>query len=245
MADGIEFEFHISDTHPELISLTRLNEYLRQLAVLFGNKDSVHLIEVRDQSAAPVLLVDQNVAPKVERRLMVLAIGGGGREAQKAFNVIDSLLVEDSTSAFVRGPHGRLLTFPGIKKNVLAQIGPVKESGFLQGEIVQIGGRDETISVYVRDRDRRVYICNTSREKGKLIAKHLFGSTVRVFGEMIRLRSSEGIWEVIGFTIDRFEALSDVPISEAVGLLRSISSSAVRDAGDPSAFLEGMNGNEQ
>lgn len=49
----------------------------------------------------------------------------------------------------------------------------------LEGEVFQIGGKDETIQIYLEDGER-THICTTSREKGREIAaQYLFKGKVR------------------------------------------------------------------
>ena len=50
--DGVDFT-------PTTIPMSRLAEYLLDLATLLGHKESVHLIGVKDGSAQPVILYDE------------------------------------------------------------------------------------------------------------------------------------------------------------------------------------------
>ena len=49
----------------------------------------------------------------------------------------------------IRGT-ARLIEFPGRTRHVEEKLGPIEQPGTLDGEVIQIGGRDETINVHLR-----------------------------------------------------------------------------------------------
>lgn len=221
MPEQGEFRFEIADLEPTTLSMERLSAYLPHLVDLFGHKEHVHLLRVEDGSAVPCILADNRVAPAVHRRLLKIKAGNGSRSAYKAVDALNELLAEDQTSAVLKSPNfGIVIEFPGIKQASQPAVGPILEYADLQGELFQIGGRDETISLYVKD-GRNIFICTATREQGRSIAEHLF-RTVRVAGMGKWIRTEMGRWKLLELILDRFVPLSMEPLGKSVEALRAI-----------------------
>lgn len=60
--------------------------------------------------------------------------------------------------------------------------GPLREWGSLDGILIRVVGKDDTVSVHLRDGDE-VHICNANREVARLLARNLLGAILRVHGE--------------------------------------------------------------
>lgn len=221
MSEQGEFRFEIADLEPTTLSMERLSEYLPHLVELFGHKQHVHLMRVDDGSAVPCILADNKYVTPVQQRLLKIKTGSGSRAAYRAVDSLNELLTEDGTSAVLRSPHfGVVIEFPGAKQATDPVVGPISEYTDVQGELFQIGGRDETISLHVRD-GRNIFICTASREQGRTIAEHLF-RTVRVSGMGKWVRNESGRWKLIELSLDRFTALSMEPLSKSLMSLRNI-----------------------
>jgi hypothetical protein len=150
---------------------------------LFGNDDFVHFLRVEEGTAAPTCYVEPRVAPRVEHRLTLVKSGGADERAQNAFTFLNDRLFDDNAVADLTDHQGAVLHFPGRESVREPEIGPITEIGVLEGEVFQIGGKDETIQIYLRDGER-THICTTSREKGREIAaEYLFKGKVRIHGE--------------------------------------------------------------
>ena len=70
MADDREIlEFVIQDSYtPATLPMWRLAEYLSDLAIVLGERDHVHFVELRDSSSAIRHAVDAPAIPKVRTR---------------------------------------------------------------------------------------------------------------------------------------------------------------------------------
>jgi len=222
MAELGEFRFEMADFTPTTLSMERLSAYLPHLVELFGHKDHVHLMRVDEGSAVPCILTDNRYIPAVEKRLLKVKTGFGSRAAYRAVDELNELLAEDRTSATLRAPNfGLVIEFPGIKQATSPIVGPISEYADIQGELFQIGGRDETISLHIRD-GRHIFICTASREQGRDISEHLF-RTIRVSGMGKWIRNERGKWKLIELFLDRFAPLSAMPLSKSIEALRALS----------------------
>jgi hypothetical protein len=224
MAEQGEYRFEIADMSPMTLSMSRLNDYLPPLIDLFGYEDHIHLIRVDDGSAVPCIVAENHIVKSVQQRLLKVKSGNGIRKTYEAFRDLNDLLAEDRTSAVLRSPyHGLVIEFPGIKQATETVVGPVMEYSDIQGELVQIGGRDETISLHVRD-GRNTFICTASREQGREIASQLF-RRVRISGTGKWIRNELGQWKLIELVFGSFVPLSDEPLSQSIQALRALSES--------------------
>jgi hypothetical protein len=95
-------------------------------------------------------------------------------------------------------------------------------AGSLQGRIIRIGGKQDTVSVEIQDVDGMVYLCRTTREKARKLAREMFEPIVRVHGSGRWYRTDEGIWRVEDFQIADFEVLDDDSFAEAIAALRAV-----------------------
>jgi len=208
---------------------------------LFGNKDCVHFMRVDEGSAIPVLVVDDIAVPKVEKRMLGVRTGNGISEASKAFQNIDDRLLEDNTAGRIFSASGAtLIEFPGKSRSQDKPVRSIREAGTLDGEVISIGGRDETISVQLRS-DEQIYFCTASREQGRRMAKHLFENPIRVYGDGVWTRLTNGTWKLERFIVDSFIPLRAETLSEVVRDLRYITSAELDAVEDPLAFLADLN----
>jgi len=236
MAELGEYKFAIDAFTPLTISMKRLQQYLADLVNLFGNEEHVHFLRVEEGSAAPAMFVDRNAVNKVEKRLEAVRNLTASASAMDAYVAINDKLAEDNAVAELIAYHGRVLRFPGREQTASPEIGPIIESGTLEGEVFIVGGRDATISVYLRDGDR-VYICTTSREKGRQIAADYLFKRVRVYGQGEWKRLKDTRWKLTHFDIVDVTPLKNDSLSDVVANLRSIQNSELDKIDDPLGFL--------
>lgn len=218
MAKREEFLFEI-EVPPKTLPMSRLAEYVSDLAELLGQQEHVHLIEIRESSTLLVPYVDDIAFQKVQKQVMAIRNGSASARAMKSYQTIDERLAEDGTTAVLRAPYGIIIQFPGTLRPVSEDVGPVRERETIDGEIIQIGGRDETISVYVRDHND-IAICTTTRDKGKSLAKLIF-QQVRVHGESTWIRANER-WKRTGFVIDYWDELKQESLQHTIQRLQNV-----------------------
>ena len=113
-----------------------------------------------------------------------------------------------------------MIEFPGRLRLAVEKLGPIVQQGELDGEVIQIGGKDETINVHIKIGDQ-IHICVSSKAIARRLAQHLFGSPVRVRGSGTWGREGEGVWKLRKFEIASFESLDETPISKVFTDLRA------------------------
>jgi hypothetical protein len=96
---------------------------------------------------------------------------------------------DNAVGRIIRGT-AKLIEFPGRTRHVEEKLGPIEKPGTLDGEVIQIGGRDETINVHLKAGEQ-IHICVTSKAIARSLAPHIFSSAIRVrgFGTWARLES--------------------------------------------------------
>jgi hypothetical protein len=87
--------------------------------------------------------------------------------------------------------------------------------------VMRVGGSDETVPVLLQSEDRMITGCFSDRPTAKRLAQRLF-EPVRVYGSGRWARDSEGVWTLLEFKIESFDALSGDALDSAVKHLRTI-----------------------
>ncbi len=214
------YELYIDAFRPETIPMYRLAEYMAGFAELLGNGEHVRLDEVKSGSLALAARVNEVAVRKVDRRIDEIRYGVAPQNALKAFRQIDDMLAEDHAIGQVRRGKAKLIDFPGHTRPVEERMGPVQQTSMIDGEVIQIGGRDETINVHIKTGDQ-VVICVTHKEMARRMAMHLFAGMVRVHGQGTWARLGSGAWELKKFTISDFSQLDETPLSKLFQGLRA------------------------
>ena len=226
MADDREIlELVIQDSYtPATLPMARLAEYLADLAIVLGERDYVHFVDLRDGSSAIRHAVDTPAIPKVRARIHSAKVGDADSEASGAMARIEHRLRADNAKAFLRkhgDEQGRLLYFPGVSSPVEPEYGPFNEQAQLYGVPISVGGKRAVVKVHLEDSDN-VHICEASRDVALRLAPLMFHYHVRVHGTGRFFRDSDGNWEMRNFRISDFEKLDARPLAETVERLRGI-----------------------
>ena len=212
---------------PETLPMWRLAEYMADLADLFGEKPSVHFVQIEGGSAVIVQEIDHAAYPKVRTRVYGVKRGDATSDAQRAYDSLNRRLAADNASGALieeqpeAQESARVLEFPGKKKFVEPDYGPVTQAGSLQGIVIVVGGESDPVPVHIQDGDT-VHICRARRPVAKELAAHIFGSPLRVSGNGRWLRDSTGAWVMRSFHITAFAVLEDNALSTVVVKLRQI-----------------------
>ena len=212
---------------PETLPMWRLAAYMSDLADLLGEKPSVHFVQIESGSAVLVQDVDRAAYPKVRTRVHAVKRGDAAPDAQRAYDSLDRRLAADNASgALMEGQTalqtpGRVLEFPGRRKVVELEYGPITQAGSLQGSVIVVGGESDPVPVHLQDGDT-VHICRARRQVAKGLAGYIFGCAVRVSGNGRWLRDSTGVWVMRNFQITSFAVLEDSALSTVVAKLRQI-----------------------
>lgn len=227
-----EYVFRIDAFTPETLPMARLAEYLAQLAKLLGHAEHTHFVRVDPGSAQLVHRVDAVDAPKVETRLNGVRLGDAAKDALAAHRALDELLLNDNAiGTLTEAATGRIVVpFVGRNRPKLLGFPPFRQDAAIDGQIVSIGGRDNTAHAILQDGD--VYHANISmkRDLARQLAKLLYGPIIRLHGSGRFDRRPDGVWNMLDFRVDRFEPLDERSLSETVSALRDIAGNGLMNA---------------
>jgi hypothetical protein len=241
LRDNPVYRLRIDVFTVDSLPMARLAEYMAELAALLGNRERVHFSHLEDGSLVLVSSIEPVAYPKVEERVSQVSRGHGPKDAMDAFQKIDTMLAKDSAVAVLMAPHGdNVIDFPGRLRPKPVKYGPFRELGTLEGRVIRIGGRDETIPVWLKHGEVE-YHCSVRDEAvaRRLAARYLDG-VVRVYGSGKWLREENGSWSLQQFDITDFEVLDDSPLSEVVGRLRAIEGAHWQESEDALSDILGL-----
>jgi hypothetical protein len=218
----LEYRFEIDSFTPETIPLSRLAQYLSDLARMMGENSNVHLVRVDKGSTVPIIRVDWEAHPKVKERLRLVQLNEGPLESRRAYREINRKLREDNAAGVLVDPSAsRLIRFPGRDGANQLEFGPISQPGAFQGIPIKIGGEKDSVPVHLEDGEG-MHIVHAPRRIAKEIAPYLFSNVVRVEGKGRWLRDKTGEWEMLHFHVSGFEVLPDGDFLSNVTSLRAI-----------------------
>jgi hypothetical protein len=218
------------------LPMARLADYLKPFATLLGSEAHVHFDRVADGSAECRASVESHASPKIRERINGVIAGTAPRAAMKAHGEIDDLLLEDNAIGRVAINNRSVIEFPGRKRAPQETLGPVRRTSSIEGQVFLIGGKDDTINIYLNDGCRELR-CVVSVELARSLGPHLRGPRIRFFGEGIWYRI-DGRWEMKAFTADRFSPLVDISLERTIKSIQENFSGI--DANDFLATMQGV-----
>lgn len=235
----MDYSFHIEESFsPDTIPMERLAEYLREVARLLGERSAVHFSGVSEGSVALHAVIDQPSIVRVAERISSIDSPNPIADATKAYTILDDMLRKDNATGSLRDDQDRVvIPFPGKNKTSPLSFGPFKQDGTLSGQVIRIGGKDETIPVTLRDGDAILTRLSTNEETALRLSKHYLGQTIRVHGVGTWIRNTDGVWKLESFKINDFDLLDETPLDEVVTRLRSAQGSEWGSVPDPVSDL--------
>jgi hypothetical protein len=205
---------------PATMPMVRLAAYMREFAILLGSEERVHFSKVKKGSTRLAAYPDDQAAPKVKARLEEIVASTAPRMALKARQDLDDLMASDNAIGHLEMDGALVIEFPGRLRPAQQRIGPVRRSTSIEGQIYQIGGKDETINVHLRGKDGEIR-AEVSIELARRLAPHLLLGRVRLFGEGEWYRVND-TWERHNFTAVDFAPLATHSLPEALGEMRQL-----------------------
>ncbi len=237
-SDPKEYRFKIDVFTLDTLPMARLAQYMAGLADLLGHKQSVHFDHLEEGCTVLVQRIDEPDVAKVQRRIHEVRNHEGSQDALKAFDELDRMLAKDDTvGTLIEGKETEILLFPGVTRPQPVTYGPFNEQGSLSGNLIKIGGKDDTVPVHIQDGET-IYLCNTSRDIARELAHHLFASPIRVKGSGRWHRDEDGAWILDRFNISEFEVLDGAPLGEAIDKLRAVPGNGWNNSADPLGELQ-------
>ncbi len=217
-----EYRFHVDAFTPETMPMHRLAEYLGYLSQILGERSYVHFDRLEGGSTSIVHRIEREAEPKVRTRIALVQDGGGPPEAVQAVRHVNRLLREDNASADLRvGKRGaKILEFPGRLQKVTT-FPVIKQAGSLDGMLLRVGGKDDTVPVTLESDGAPTSGCYTTRAIAKSLASRLF-EYVRLHGFGKWVRDVDGQWNLESFKITSFEALEASSLTDALRSIREL-----------------------
>lgn len=236
-----EYRFIIDGLSPDRLPMARLAQYMADLARLLGEVESVHFSRIESGSVQTVQTVEPAARPFVRDRLKAVLSAEAPEDAAKAFKALNGRLAADNATGSLQDGAGlEILSFPGREglthPQTLAYTA-VHESGSLDGVLIRIGGRGDSVAVHVQD-GAVTHRCTADREIARRLAQHLFGDRIQLQGDGLWERHSNGSWSLKRFEIANFRTLDNASLREVVSRLRKIEGSEWKDIADPVAELQ-------
>lgn len=234
-----EYRFRIDVFTPATLPMKRLAEYMAEFARLLGEPERVHFVKVDESSAVLVSRVDHQAETKVARRLLEVRNGEGDPEALKAERKIDTMLATDSAVGQLLDENGaEIIPFPGRMRPKPLRYGPFREDGVLEGVLIRVGGKDESVPVWLRD-GAVIHKCTTKEDLARRISVHYpTGDFLRVWGSGRWMREEDGAWSMERFDIREFEPLDEASLPEVIKKLHAVRGAEWGD--DPIADLRSL-----
>lgn len=234
-----KYRLRIAESYtPATLPMERLAEYMAVFARLLGEPTGVHFESVETGSAVLVANIDLQARPKIVERVHAVREGRAPKEAQKAYCDLDDMLRKDNAKGELSGDKGAVvLVFPGKDRPEPMVFGPFRQEGSLEGQVIRVGGRDETIPVHLRDGAIVHSGLNATPEIARRIAQYYLGPVLRVHGTGTWFREGDGSWVLKSFKIAEFEVLDDTPLKDVVSELRNVKGSTWNEVPDPVQLL--------
>jgi hypothetical protein len=225
MADFDELCFVIPGYTPETIPLGRLIEYLQQMAVVLGDPENLHLVEIREGSVSPVLHAPKAVAIEARERAGRLQKGDGTQKQVDAYNRIRRMVRRDardaSKPALLRSHERVLLEIPAAPEEI-GMLSGFRQATVVDGQLIRVGGAGEDAQLQVQDLQGKTLSGLTAkRPLAKELAMRMW-EPVRLHGVGLWGRTSDGIWVLERMQVQSFEPLEDEELGLTVERLRSL-----------------------
>ena len=161
--------------------------------------------------------------PKVVQRVLGANSGQGSRELQRSYTTLDEMLRKDNaTGQLSSDVEAVVLAFPGRERPEPLVFGPFKQDGTLDGQVIRVGGKDETVPIHLRDGAVIHTGLYATPELAQAVAKHFLGPVIRVHGTGTWFRSGDGSWELKSFKVTSFDILDDTSLKQVVSDLRRV-----------------------
>ena len=237
---------YIQGVNVENLSLEDVGQYLADFADLLGKDVTPRYHSIKRGSLTMKATVPAEREIDVKTRGFLLRTGDAPEDAVRARERISRRLGINRAkrATLLDSSNSKVVEIPVEKPSEIAPPVPsVLRAGSLQGKVIRIGGRQDTVSVEVQDVDGFVYLCRATRDIARKLARDMFDPVVRIHGSGRWHRTDEGVWRVEDFLISRHEVLDDSSFAQAVDELRAIPA-GWKDLSDPYSELQKIKNGE-
>lgn len=233
------YAFRIDAYTPKTIPMARLAEYIAALSALFGEKQNVHYQGLSEGSTVVLSRVEREAVPKVRENLEKATSPEGG-EAAAAFLKLNELLRKDNADADLKLNGTNVLHFPGKHQLRPPVLGPYTLDLEKDGVLLRIGGMDKSAHAIIEDKEGNTWNFEVNRELAKGLARHLFGTPIRLKGSGRSHRDGEGNWHYANLKAVEFQVLNQETLAEAVAKIRNLPPDTWKQGIDSIAVLKSL-----
>lgn len=242
------YELHVHGTKPRDLTVEALAELLRLTSELLGSEEHLRFFKVSTGSARLQLLVHEPARQAVHLRLVKskgdLASDEGRRTPAKRLD--DALYKRGWHAEVVRRDGQCVIAFPGatiVRPSFTERT--VHQHDTLVGTVIRIGGRDETVPMQIQLTDGSyIDVTVKGRELARSLAKLLWDKDIRVSGLATWKRDTEGNWACTGMLVERYEELSDQPLSALLNDLKDAKGNGWHRLEDPIKAWKNIRGDD-
>lgn len=244
MCKDTRFKFYIDVYSPERFPMSKLAQYMADFAELLGKEHAVHFERLEGGSTTIVALAEREDVPKVRSRLDGIRRGTDQVDLQRLIDRLNERLANDNAVGKLleetdeRGC-AELITFEGRERPRALAFGPFNQEGHLDGLLISVGGKDESISIRLQNGAITYTNIETTRVLARELARYLF-EPVRIHGTGRWMREASGEWTLRSFRVRGFDVLENVALRDAVNTLRTVKGSGWESIEDPLAELRDL-----
>jgi hypothetical protein len=227
------YELHVFGTRPKALALHDFGELVKRFADLLGNAEKIHFGALRPGSARILVKVDEEAFTDVKVQLVTARMQG---ESSTKVVRMDEYLSAHGWHGEVRNREGSVvLSFPGkLNATEPQEQRTVQQIDTLVGQVIKIGGRDESVPMTLETSDGTYIDVNVrGRDLAKKLAPYLFGKDIRIRGLATWKRDVDGEWSCSGMLVDHFEDLDNTSLTELFGSLRELDGNGWNALDDP------------
>lgn len=219
------YTLRIIGSSPQSLPLARFALYLGEMSKLFGYPEKVHFDKLIKGSAALRVWVEEEAALSVKKRTQMAIVGsdGAARDAVDSLKRINDLLSQDGKRGELRDPDGQIVVpFPGGARND-EQALTMDDDSSVVGQVIKIGGRDDTIPLTLKGSDGSLFACTIKGpELAKEISAYYLEDPIEVSGKGYWTRQSSGVWALERLVVRSYRVLSN-DWDDALGLMSQLS----------------------
>lgn len=216
-----ELSWKIEAFTAETMPLSKLTDYLSELANMLGDPPGVHLMRVESSSTVPVLKVDDEAYAAVIARVQEVRAGTAPVASLNSYRRINEMLRKDKAKAALAEGGAEIISFPGVEEPQ-GLVSGITQRGSIDGELLKVGGAKPWVPIHLRTLDGDTITgCFAKRQLAKQLATDLF-EPIRLHGRGRWARTADGRWVLDKFWIETFEKLRDDDLLEVVHKLRSV-----------------------
>jgi hypothetical protein len=221
MRIGTEIRWTLSGRGPDRFPMSRLAEYMKELAAMFGEDENVHFVRLEDGSTSVVAKIDAGVpSQRVQSRVIAIRDGRASETAMRAFRRVDDMVGEDGGPARLIYGASVVLRFPG-RQIVRDRIFSITERGAVTGRLYAlIEESTGQLRARIRPSGDNYVPCTADPSVGRDM-RNFFMDAVRAYGLGTWARTLGGEWTCRSLHVETVQPVKDVSLREAINSLRA------------------------